>query len=191
MKNKDLINVGIFTALYICVNVIISGFVIVPILQVLMMPAMALLLAPIYLLYIAKVGKFGAILITGFCFSALIGLLVYGNVICFLVNFAFFIAAELVAYLGKYKNKKLNALSYIFAIFSTIAEAGLPWFASQYFYDLSVASGYSVEWAEGLKAIATPLVFVLMLVGVIVCSIISILFSNNMFKKHFKKAGIV
>ena len=191
MKSKDLINIGIFTALYIAVNVIISGFTVVPILQLVMMPVMALFLGPIYLLYIAKVGKFGAISITGLIYSALIGLLVYGNVFCFLGNIAFFAVAELIAFAGKYKNKKLNGLSYIVAIFSCIAEAGLPWIAGQYFYDLSVKSGYSVEWAEGIKALATPLNLILMIAAVIICAIISIMFSDSMFKKHFKKAGIV
>ena len=190
-NSKDLINIGIFSAIYIALSVIISGFVITPILQLLMLPAMALLCGPIYMLYIAKVGKFGAILITGLLFSALVGLLVYGNVFCFLVNMLFFIIAEIIAFLGKYKNKKLNAISYIFAVSSAIAEAGLPWVAGEYFYNLSVESGYSVEWAEGVDKLATPLNLVIMIALIIICALISVAFSNKMFKKHFKKAGIV
>ena len=191
LNSKDLINIGVFSAIYIVLNVIISGFVITPILQFIMMPVMALLCAPVYLLYIAKVGKFGAITITGLLFSALVGLLVYGNIYCFLVNLLFFVIAEFVAYLGKYKNIKLNALSYIFAVFSAIAEAGLPWVARNFFYDLSIASGYSKEWASGVDALATPLNLGLMIITIIVCAIISVLFSNKLFKKHFKKAGII
>ena len=191
ITSKDLINIGVFSAIYIVVNVIISGFVITPILQFVMMPAMALLCGPIYMLYIAKVGKFGAILITGLLFSALVGLLVYGNVYCFLVNMLFFIIAELIAFSGKYKNKKLNAISYIFAVSSAIAEAGLPWVSGKYFYNLSIQSGYTVEWAEGVDKLATPLNLVIMILAVIICALFSIAFSSKMFKKHFKKAGIV
>ena len=191
LNSKDLINIGVFSAIYIVVNVIISGFVITPILQFVMMPVMALMCAPIYLLYIAKVGKFGAILITGLLFSALVGLLVYGNIYCFLVNMLFFIIAELIAFSGKYKNKKLNALSYIFAVSSAIAEAGLPWIAGKYFYNLSIESGYTVEWAEGVDKLATPLNLAIMIFAIIVCALLSIAFSSKMFKKHFKKAGIV
>ena len=190
-NSKDLINVGVFSAIYIALNVIISGFVITPILQFVMMPVMALMCAPIYLLYIAKVGKFGAILITGVLFSGLVGLLVYGNIYCFLVNMLFFVIAEFVAFLEKYKNKKLNAISYIFAVFSAIAEAGLPWVAGKYFYDLSIASGYSVEWADGVDKLATPLNLAIMIIFIIVCALISVAFSGKMFKKHFKKSGIV
>ena len=82
-------------------------------------------------------------------------------------------------------------LSFIVVSFWTIGEGGLPWFAGKFFHELSVAGGYSVEWADGVDALATPLNLSLMITGVIVCSVISILFSNKLFKKHFKKAGIV
>ena len=190
--SKDLINIGIFSAIFIVVNIIISGFVVTPILQFIMMPVMALLCAPIYLLYIAKVGKLGAITITGLLASALVGLLVYGNVYCFLVNITFFILAEVIACMGNYKNNKLNSLSYIIVSFWAIGEAGLPWWGGgKIFYDLSLASGYSEEFAIGVNSLATPLNLIIMLVSVVVCAIISIIFAKSMFKKHFKKAGIV
>ena len=191
LTSKDLINIGIFSAIYIGVLVFISGLVITPVLQILMMPVIALFTAPIYLLYIAKVGKFGALTITGLLGSLLVGLLVYGNIYCFLVNFAIFFAAELIAYAGKYKNKKLNNLSFIVASFWVIGEAGLPWVAGKYFWELSLASGYSKEWADGVVALATPTVLVLMIIGTIICGFISIWFSDRMFNKHFKKAGII
>ena len=191
LNSKDLISVGVFTAMYLLVIIVISGLVITPVLQIMMMPLMALFTGPVYLLYLAKVGKFGSVMITGLLGSAIVGLLVYGNVYCFLVNMIFFVIAEFIAFAGKYKNNKLNQLSFIVVSFWTIGEAGLPWAAGKYFYDLSIKSGYTVEWADGVDALATPLNLGLMIAGVIVCSIISILFSNKLFKKHFKKAGLV
>lgn len=190
-SSKDMINIGIFTTLFLLVNITISGFVVVPILQYVMMPVMALCSAPVYLLYITKVKKFGAIIITGLISSTLIGLIVYGNVLCFLVNMMFFIIAELIAYKGKYISSKLNNLSYIILSFFAIGEAGLPWTAPVYFHTLSVNSGYSLEWADGVIALATPTSLIIMVVATILCGIISIIFSNNMFKKHFIKAGII
>ena len=189
--SKDLINIGVFSAVYLLVILLISGIVITPILQILMMPLMALFTGPVYLLYLAKVGKFGAITITGLLGSSLVGLLVYGNVYCFLVNMLFFIAGDFIASLGKYKNNKLNNLSFLVVSFWTIGEAGLPWVAGQFFYDLSIKGGYTVEWADGVKALSTPLNLVLMILAVVVCAFVSILFSNSLFKKHFKKAGII
>ena len=182
LTSKDLINIGIFSAVYIIVLVIISGFVLTPMLQMLMMPVMALCIAPIYLLYIAKVGKFGAILITGLLTSALIGLLVYGNVYCFLVNMIFYVVAEVVAFMGKYKSSKLNNLSYIVSSFAVIGEAGLPWFnGGTFFHELSVASGYTEEWASGVDALATPLNLAIMLGAVLICAIMSIVSAKGMF----------
>lgn len=191
LNTKDMINVGIFTALYLIVIIAVSGIVVLPILQILMMPLMALFTGPVYLLYIAKVGKRYAIIITGLLGSSIVGLLVYANVYCFLVNMLFVILAEIIAGMGKYKNAKLNQLSFIVMSFWTIGEAGLPWAAGKYFYDLSISTGYSVEWADGVDALATPLNLVLMILAVVICAMISIWFSNKMFKKHFKKAGIV
>ena len=191
LTSKDFINIGIFSALYLSICIVISGITMVPILQYTMMPTMALLIAPVYLLYIAKVGKPLAISITGVICSGIVGFLVYGNVYCFLVNMLFFIVADGIASIGKYKSNKWNAISYIVSCFWAIGEAGLPWVASDYYYDLSVKSGYSIEWADGVKALATPANLVYMCLGVVLCAIISILFSNKMFKKHFKKAGII
>ena len=103
----------------------------------------------------------------------------------------FFIAGDFIASLGKYKNNKLNNLSFLVVSFWTIGEAGLPWVAGQFFYDLSIKGGYTVEWADGVKALSTPLNLVLMILAVVVCAFVSILFSNSLFKKHFKKAGII
>ena len=191
LTQKDLITIGVFTALYLGVVIVISGLTLTPVLQYLMVPIAALLTAPIYLLYLAKVQKFGAILITGVISSLLVGLLVYANPYCAMVNMAFFILAEIIAYIGKYKSDKLNNLSFIVCTFWALGEMGLPWVAGQYFYDLSIKSGYSVEWAEGVKLLATPMNLVWMILGTVVCAIISILFAKNIFKKHFKKAGII
>ena len=191
LTSKDLINIGIFTAIYIALVVVASGTAIVPIMQFVFVPIAALITAPVYLLYIAKVGKFGAILITGLLSSGLVGFLVYGNIYCFLVNIAFFIIAEFIAYAGKYKSKKLNNLSFIVCSFWAMGEAGLPWTAREYFWQLSVDSGYSVDWANGVNALATPTTLVLMLAGIAICAIIGIMYSNSLFKKHFKKAGII
>lgn len=191
LNSKDYINIGIFTALYLLATIAVSGIVVVPILQILMLPIIALVCGPIYLLYILKVPKFGALTITGIIGSALVGLLVYANVYCFIINISIFLLAELVAYLGKYKSRKLNNLSYIIASFWAIGEAGLPFFYGKYFYDLSVKSGYSVAWAQGVNDLATTTNLLLMILATVICAIISIKFSESIFKKHFKKAGII
>jgi hypothetical protein len=105
--------VGIFTSIFLAITIIVSGCAFLPILQIMVSPVCTLLYAPVYLLYLAKVGKPLSIIILGFICSAFVGLLVYGNIFCFLVNMIIFIVAELIAKAGVYKNFKLNAISYL------------------------------------------------------------------------------
>ena len=191
LKSKDLINIGIFTALYMLLAILVMSIALTPILQIITMPLLSLLGAPIYLLYIAKVDKFGAITIMGFICSAISGLFVFGSVLCFLVCFIFFVFAELIAFAGKYKNNKLNNLSYIIVSFWTVGVAGLPWTAKEFFREISLAGGYTEEWLQGVERLATTQVLIYVIIAMIIGSIISMFFSNRLFKKHFKKAGIL
>ena len=191
LTSKDLINIGIFTALYFLVAIIVVHIAFVPALQLISMPLVGLLTGPIYLLFIAKIGKFGGVLVMGIFISVISGLVVFGRVWCFLIGLAFFIVAELIAYIGKYKNQKLNNLSFIVVSFWSFGVLGLPWTASEFFHKVCVDGGYPTEWADGVIAVATPLNLVLMLSATLVTALISIVFTKMIFKKHFKKAGIV
>lgn len=191
LQGKDFIFVGIFTAIYLAITVVVSAFAILPILQILVPPLCALLSAPVYLLYLAKVGKPYTIIILGVICSAFVGLLVYGNIFCFLVNMVIFIAAELIARFGDYKNFKMNAMSYFVVSFWTMGESGTFWFFKDYAAELSLNGGYSQEWVDGVAQLSTPLSFILVSVAIGVAALISIAFAKSMFKKHFKKAGII
>lgn len=191
LQGKDFIFVGIFTALFLAITVIVSGVAVLPILQILVSPICALLCAPIYLLYLAKVGKPFAILILGFICSAFVGLLVYGNVFCFLVNMVVFMAAEFMAGRGGYESFRFNALSYFIAAFWTMGESGTFWFFKDYAAEVSLSGGLTQEWVDGVSRLATFTSFTLVMIGIGVAALLSIAFANQMFKKHFRKAGIV
>ncbi len=87
-------------------------FQFVPILSLAMPPLMALFTGPIYMLFVARTGKPFTITIMGLIVSLIIGLLIFGSIYIFLFNFAFFVLAEIVAALGKYKSYKVNLTSY-------------------------------------------------------------------------------
>jgi energy-coupling factor transport system substrate-specific component len=191
LQGKDFIFVGIFTAIFLAITIIVSGCAFLPILQIMVSPICALLYAPVYLLYLAKVGKPLAITILGVICSAFVGLLVYGNIFCFLVNMMIFIVAELISKAGGYKSFKLNAISYFVVSFWTMGESGSFWFFKDFAAELSLNGGYTQEWVEGVSRLSTPLSFVIVLAAIAVAAIISIVFARGMFKKHFKKAGII
>jgi energy-coupling factor transport system substrate-specific component len=191
LQGKDFIFVGIFTSIFLAITIIVSGCAFLPILQIMVSPVCTLLYAPVYLLYLAKVGKPLAIIILGFICSAFVGLLVYGNIFCFLVNMIIFIVAELIAKAGVYKNFKLNAISYFVVSFWTMGESGSFWFFKDFAAELSLNGGYTQEWVDGVSRLSTPLSFIIVIVAIAIAAIISIIFAKKMFKKHFKKAGII
>ena len=188
LKSKDLITIGIFTSLYLVVSCFPSAIRFVPFLHLAMAPFVALLSAPIYLLFLVKVPKPFAITICGIICSSFVGLLVYGNIYCFLICLAIFLLAEFVAFLQKYKKFEL---SFYVVSFWTLGVGGISFFFPQFFIDLSVAGGYDLAWAESCALLSTPLNFVLVIGATIVCSFLSILFAKRMFRKQFLKAGII
>ena len=194
MENKlttqDLITIGIFSAIYIIAYVVLSGVLFTPVLFMLLLPIGALLMGPVYMLYIARTQKLGAITIMGFLCAALIGFLVYGNILIALVNLGFALLAELFAYLGKYKSFKWNTISYCFMSLWVIGQLGGYWAARDWIRELTITSGYPASYADGLLALATPLNLVLLIIGTIISAIVSASIANGMLKKHFVRAGI-
>jgi hypothetical protein len=110
---KDLVTVGIFSALFL-VFALVGGifFAPNPVLTFYMPVGSALLCGPVYLLMMAKVQKrwaatiLGVIMciiwfVTGMHWAMALGYLIMG------------IAADLAAGAGRYQSKKINSLSYI------------------------------------------------------------------------------
>ncbi|MEO1646591.1 MAG: MptD family putative ECF transporter S component, partial [Chloroflexota bacterium] len=111
LTTKDLITIGIFSSIYLVVYIVLSSVLFTPSLFILMLPIGALLLGPVYMLYIARTQKLGALTITGILTALVAGLLVYGNILIALFNLGIGLLAELCAYVGKYKSFKWNTVS--------------------------------------------------------------------------------
>ena len=115
---KDLVTTGIFTALMI-VFTMLGGmfFAANPVLTFYMPMGCALLCGPVYLLLVAKVHKRWSITILGiilgffFFVTGMHWSMALGNI-------GMGIIADIVAGIGAYTNKKLNALSYMLFMLS-------------------------------------------------------------------------
>ena len=191
LNSKDYINIGIFTTLFFISNILVSSLIVTPFMQYVMMPLIALVTGPIYILYVSKINKFGAISIVGIFCSLVIGLLVFGSIPACIINLIIFLLAELIAYLGKYKDFKYIALSYIVVSFYTIGEVGLIWYARDSYYNISIQSGISSEFTQKILDLGSYTTLFIMIICVIICSILSIILSKKLFNKHFKKLGII
>ena len=187
---KDLVTVGIFSALFL-VFALIGGifFAPNPVLTFYMPVGSALLCGPVYLLMLAKVQKrwavtiLGAILciiwfVTGMHWAMSLGYLIMG------------IIADLAAGTGGYKNKLINSLSYILISLGGTASY-LVFFANpEGWAKTMLGNGTEQSYIDTMRATGTSWIMVIMLVGTILSASISAFVGCKMLRKQFEKAGI-
>ncbi|MEM9564428.1 MAG: MptD family putative ECF transporter S component [Actinomycetota bacterium] len=187
---RDLVTIGVFTAVYLTIYVILSGVLFTPWLFMGLLPVGALLSAPVYLLFIARTQKPFAITILGLVAAVIVGLLVYGNVLIALVNLGIAVVADLIAYLGRYKSLVLNVASYVVMSFWAIGQQGAMWVARDWYRDLTISSGYSADFADGTLDLATGPMLAGIAVATVIAALISSYGARNMLDRHFRRVGV-
>ena len=187
---KDLVTVGIFSALFL-VFALVGGifFTPNPVLTFYMPVGSALLCGPVYLLMMAKVQKrwaatiLGAILcivwfVTGMHWAMALGYLIMG------------IVADLAAWAGQYKSKKVNSISYILLSLGGTASY-LVFFADpDGWAQIMLGNGTEQSYIDTMRSTGTIWIMVIMLVGTILAASVSAFVGCKMLKKQFEKSGI-
>ena len=184
---KDLVTVGIFSALFL-VFALVGGifFAPNPVLTFYMPVGSALLCGPVYLLMLAKVKKrwavsiLGAILcivwfVTGMHWAMALGYLVMG------------VAADFVAGAGEYKSKMMNSVSYI-----VISRGGtasyLVFFANpDGWAKTMLGNGTEQSYIDTMRETGSVWI---MLVGTVLAAAVSAFVGCKMLRKQFEKSGI-
>lgn len=192
LQIKDLVTIGIFSAIYFVVNLIVmvcGG--ISPIIWIFMPAIIGLLCGVIFMLMTAKVKKFGAILSMSII-TALIYFATGQFTVVLLVSFAIVsIIAEFIRRGFGYKSFTGNLIAY--AIFS-LGMTGSPlpiWLFGDSFLKSIMEQGMSASYVEGLKTLTSTGMLVSMYVATFIAALIGGFIGKSMLKKHFKKAGIV
>lgn len=192
LQIKDLVTIGIFSAIYFVVNLIVmvcGG--ISPIIWIFMPAIIGLLCGVIFMLMTAKVQKFGAILIMSII-TALIYFATGQFTVVLLVSFAIVsIIAEFIRRGFGYKSFTGNLIAY--AIFS-LGMTGSPlpiWLFGDSFLKSIMEQGMSASYVEGLKTLTSTGMLMLMYIATFIAALIGGFIGRSMLKKHFKKAGIV
>ncbi|EPY2272879.1 MptD family putative ECF transporter S component [Clostridium sporogenes] len=192
LQIKDLVTIGIFSAIYFVVNLIVmvcGG--ISPIIWIFMPAIIGLFCGVIFMLMTAKVQKFGAILIMSII-TALIYFATGQFTVVLLVSFAIVsIIAEFIRRGFGYKSFTGNLIAY--AIFS-LGMTGSPlpiWLFGNSFFKSIMEQGMSASYVEGLKTLTSKGMLVSMYVATFIAALIGGFIGKSMLKKHFKKAGIV
>lgn len=192
LKTKDLIYAGAFAALYIiALMIIVMGFGMLPILYLISPLFVGMIAATIYMMYVSKVKKMGAI----FILAALFGLIMSssGHGLTILLVLPFGIIAELIAKAGGYKSKKMFSLSYIVFNLTMVAPFYNLYFASESFID-ECGQYYGADYANAIESVLTKFGFGLVALQAVVAVVgaaIGVVIANKLFQKHFEKAGIV
>lgn len=187
---KDLVTVGIFSALFL-VFALVGGifFAPNPVLTFYMPVGSALLCGPIYLLMLAKVQKRGAAAIlgallcivwfvTGMHWAMALGYLLMG------------IAADFVAGADGYRSRKINSLSYVLLSLGGTASY-LVFFANpDGWAKTMLGNGTEQSYIDTMRASGTGWILAAMLAGTVIAATVSALIGCRMLRKQFERAGI-
>ena len=192
LKVKDLVNIGIFSALYMAIAMVVMLPVgITPVLWLLWPGIAGLFGGAFFTLLLAKVPKMGSALllaiISGILFFAT-GECTWGIIVTFAVAG---ILGEIARKIFGYKSFKGIALAGGFSAIGFIGSP-LPMWLFQESYMKSIEEmGMGVEYVEGLQSMISVGSFIGMLAVAFVGGFIGTLIGRKMLKKHFEKAGIV
>lgn len=189
LGGKDLITIGIYTALYIVALFVACVANITPI-TFMFYPAVAAFLGAAFFMVLAvKVKKVGGIIIWGIIVGLLFFALGMG------MTFPFFVVGSIIAQIivTKTKYNNLNSIMIAYVIVSIFSIGGylqLFAFTDQYLAEAS-ARGLANEYVEGLASCAT-VPFLLIIIAVTgVCAVLGNFIGRAIFKKHLKKAGVL
>ncbi|MFT3984665.1 MAG: MptD family putative ECF transporter S component [Lachnospiraceae bacterium] len=185
---KDLINVGIFTAMYY-ILLIAAGFLgYIPIFSVLFPLVVAFLCGIPFVLFLTKIKTFGMITIMG----VLLGLLNFAfgqgwysiatGLICGLL-------ADLICRAGEYKSWKHIVACY--CVFSEwVIGSMLPMWIMKDSYFAMMRDMQGASFADSLETLITGRMLALLIVLTAVAAVIGAYLGKAVLKKHFIRAGI-
>ena len=188
---KDLVTTGIFTALMIVLTMLGGMFFAPnPVLTFYMPMGCALLCGPVYLLLVAKVHKRWSITILGI----ILGFVFFVTGMHWsmaLGNIGMGIIADIVAGLGTYTNKKLNALSYMLFMLSNTFTYLIFFIDRDGWIHVMLKKGTDASYIETMNTSATSWMPVVIVGGTLLVAAFSAWVGSKMLKKQFEKAGLV
>ncbi|HDG5852598.1 TPA: MptD family putative ECF transporter S component [Staphylococcus aureus] len=189
MSVRNLITVGIFTALYLVIFFVTFMIGYIPFL----IPFLGLI-CPIvcgvpFILYVMKVDRFGMVTLTGFILGVAFTVMGSGLIMT-VFGLIFGLIGDLIMKSGNYRNWKTIAWGYgFFSLWMMGFVVRMFVARDQYFKEIS--QSYGRDYVEVLESItplwSMPVMFILTVVG----GLIGAWLGKKMFSKHFKKAGLV
>lgn len=188
LQAKDLINIGIFSALYIVVFFTTGMLGYIPILMLFIPMFCPLVAGVVFMLFLTKVQKFGMVTIMGTILSMFMFLtghpwpVIPIGVLCAFI-------ADLILKLGNYKSWGKIVLGYV--CFSELLIGLLvPIFFMRETYFAIIRDGYGDTYADALLKYTPIGILPIILLITAIGAVIGAYIGKALLKKHFKRAGI-
>lgn len=186
---KDLINIGLFTAVYFIFIAPPGILGIIPIFM-LLLPAMIGLVGGIpVMLLITKTQKFGALTICGVVVSLLLAIMGHPWM-ALILSVPVIVIADMVMAMGQYKSWKLNSIGYIIFSFWPIGNL-LPFYFMRNSYLAFIQDKYGTDYEATVEGLFSIGMIPIILITTIIGSWIGAYIAKGILKKHFKRAGII
>lgn len=187
---KDLVTIGIFTAL-LFITMLIGGIVFAPnpVLTFYQPLGSALLGGPVLMLLIARVPKRGSIAIPGI----LIGIVWFATGMHWAMDIGYIlggILGDLIAGGKQYKSKALNIIAYICISLGATGSYICFFVDRENWCSYMLEGGTAASYIETMNATAANWMLAVILLGTIVIAALSGFVGMKLLKKQFEKAGI-
>ncbi|MFD8012184.1 MptD family putative ECF transporter S component [Streptomyces sp. NPDC058955] len=191
MSPRDLINIGIFGALYIVTVGVFTLFEFLGPVMTLVTSAVSIVAAGVpFMLFLTRVKHAGmvtvlAVIVNGFM------LLIGSPPIGLVIGVVAAVIAEALLYAGRYRSRKMSVLAY--AVFSTwMAGLFAPMlYAREEFLSSPYMEGMGEEYTRQLNDLLSPAVLIGFDVSTLVFGVVGGLLGVRLLDKHFRKAGLV
>ena len=191
LTGKDAITIGIYSAIYFVMNFAAMMTGLIPLLWILLPGTVAILTGIPFLLMVVKVPKPGAVLIMGLITAFLYFVTGQFTVLILITMLIACVVSEAYRYITKY-NLKFSNLAVAFILFGYgMAGSPLALFVYRESFLAQISETMSQEYVVAISSYITTPMLILLLVSPIAGGFFGALIAGGIFKKHFKKAGIV
>lgn len=188
IQAKDLITVGIFSAIefIVCMATAMLGYI--PIFIPLLTVFVPLIGGIPFMLFLTKAKKFGMVTIMGAIIGIVTGMMGMG-VWVMATGPIFGVLADLIFRSGDYSSAKKSVLGY--GVFSMwVIGNFIPIVVTRSNYYDMLVSGYGLEYADTLMKYIPDWSLIPLLAACFIAGILGGLLGRSLLKKHFIRAGI-
>ena len=187
LNAKDLINVGIYTAICAVLVCAVAMTGVIPIMMVLLIVFVPLLTGIPYMMFLTKVKKFGMILIMNVILGAFMwitGMSYYALIVGTISG----LIAELIYRAGDYKSKWHGIFTFaVSGLYCWANYFGIFFNSEAYF---STRQNFGQEYIDSVTKMLPVWMCPVLFVVDVVCGIIGGWIGTKVLRKHFEKAGI-